>query len=60
LGALVPFLLVIVYGLDRLLTRFGSTAKWLALILMISLMLVLEVVTNRPIFFNAYNWFHQT
>jgi hypothetical protein len=58
LGALVPFLLLIVYGLDHLLSRFGNAAKWLALILIILFMLVLEVVTNRPIFSNAYNWFH--
>ncbi|HEV2329044.1 MAG TPA: DUF2142 domain-containing protein [Verrucomicrobiae bacterium] len=58
LGALVPFLLLVVYGLDRLLNRFGNAAKWLSLASLILFMLVLEIVTNRPIFFNAYNWFH--
>ncbi|HEX3625295.1 MAG TPA: DUF2142 domain-containing protein [Verrucomicrobiae bacterium] len=60
LGALVPFVLLIVFGLDRLLNRFGNAAKWMALVSMVLFMLILEVVTARSIFFNSYNWFHLT
>jgi hypothetical protein len=58
LGALIPFLLLIVYGLDRLLDRFGGIAKFLTLGLMLSGMLILEIATDYPVFSNAYNWFH--
>ncbi len=59
LGALVPFLLLVVYGLDRV---FSFTKKlwprWLALAGMILFMLVSETATDWPVFFSQYNWFH--
>lgn len=58
LGALVPFLLTIVYGLDRLLDRFGKKAKFIILAAIITGMFVLEIVTDWPVFNNPYNWFH--
>jgi hypothetical protein len=58
LGFLVPFLLLLVYGLDRLLNRFGTVAKLITLTVMISAMLTLEVATDWPVFFSQYNWFH--
>ena len=58
LGALIPFLLVFVYGLDQLLSRFGRTIKYLTLIAMVAAMLALEIVTDRPAFASPYNWFH--
>lgn len=58
LGMLVPFLLLIVYGLDRLLHRFGTAAKFIVLTVMISTMVAVEIATDWPVFFNAYNWFH--
>ncbi len=58
LGALIPFLLIFVYGLDCALGRFGKTAKWSALAILISTMLALEIVTDWPVFSSQYNWFH--
>jgi hypothetical protein len=58
LGALVPFLLLVVYGLDRLLSRFGNAAKFTVLIILILAMLMVEIATDRQVFSNDYNWFH--
>ena len=58
LGALIPFLLLIVYGLDRLLARLGDKAKFAMLAAMICAMLVVEITTDWPVFSNPYNWFH--
>ena len=59
LGALIPFLLLYLYGLDRLLVRVKN--RWirpLVLIGMVSLMLVSETIIDSRLFPNAYNWFH--
>jgi hypothetical protein len=58
LGTLIPFLLLILFGLQRLLTRFGDGTKWITLGAMILAMLLLETVTNWPAFSSPYNWFH--
>ena len=58
LGALIPFLLLFVFGLDRALNRFGHPAKFLVLVAMILFMLASEIAIDWPIFLNAYNWFH--
>lgn len=58
LGTLIPFLLLMVYALDRMLDRFGVTAKFISLAAIISVMFVAEVATNWPVFSNEYNWFH--
>jgi hypothetical protein len=58
IGALVPFLLLTACGLDRLLSRLGNSAKFLALTAIIAVMLASEIVTDWPAFANEYNWFH--
>lgn len=58
LGALIPFLLLFLCGLDRLLNRFGVAVKLVTLVVMISAMLALEITTDWPVFGSAYNWFH--
>lgn len=58
LGALIPFLLLFVFGLDRALNRFGHPAKFFVLAGMILFMLVSEILIDWPIFPNVYNWFH--
>jgi hypothetical protein len=58
LGALIPFLLLIAYGLDRVVSRFGNVAKWVTLGVMIFTMLVVEMATDWPVFSDPYNWFH--
>jgi len=59
LGALIPFLLLYLYGLDCLLRRAGN--NWLrpvALVGMILFMLVSETITDWSVFSSQYNWFH--
>jgi hypothetical protein len=59
LGALTPFLLLYVYGLDRLLNRTKlQWAKPLALTALILFMLISEIAIDWRIFQNPYNWFH--
>ncbi len=58
LGALIPFLLLFVFGLDRALARFSNSAKFFTLAGLILFMLVSEVTIDWPVFSNAYNWFH--
>lgn len=58
LGALIPFLLLIVYGLDRLLYRVGTKTKFLVLGAIIAAMLTSEIVVDWPAFSNPFNWFH--
>ncbi len=59
LGALIPFLLLYLYGLDCALSRIKNRwAKPLALAGLILFMLISEIATDRMIFSNSYNWFH--
>jgi nitric oxide reductase large subunit len=57
-GALIPFLLLFVYGLDRAPDRSGHPAKFLVLAALLLFMLISEISIDWPIFPNAYNWFH--
>ena len=59
LGALIPFLLLFVHGLDRASSRVKN--NWLQPLLlagMILFMLIFEIAINRPVFSSQYNWFH--
>jgi hypothetical protein len=58
LGALIPFMLLITFGLDRLSRRFGNVTQWITLIAIIFAMFAAEIVTNSPVFSDPYNWFH--
>ncbi|HTV63820.1 MAG TPA: DUF2142 domain-containing protein [Verrucomicrobiae bacterium] len=58
LGALIPFLLLFIYGMDRLLNHFGKAAKFYALAAMILFMLASETMIDWPVFSNEFNWFH--
>jgi hypothetical protein len=58
LGMLIPFLFLFVHGLDRLLDRFGTAVKFVALAVIVLLMLAGEIYSARPVFQNPYNWFH--
>jgi hypothetical protein len=59
LGALIPFLLLYLYGMDRALGRMKNNwVKPLALAGLILFMLISEITINRMMFANAYNWFH--
>jgi hypothetical protein len=59
LGALIPFLLLILYGLDCALGRLkNSRARPLALGVLILFMLLSEIAVDWPVFSNEYNWFH--
>lgn len=58
LGMLVPFLLLFTYGLDRLLSRLQNSGKFAVLLAWLAFMLASESTIDKPIFGNAYNWFH--
>ncbi len=58
LGALIPFLLLFVFEVDRALSRFGNPAKFVGLAGMILFMLISEIAVDWPVFFSPYNWFH--
>jgi hypothetical protein len=59
LGALIPFVLLFVFGLDRALCRVKK--HWLRPLVLagiILFMLVSEIATDWPVFSSQYNWFH--
>ncbi len=58
LGALIPFMLLFVFGIDRAFNRFGNIAKVSAVGVIILVMIAGEIVSNLPVFSNPYNWFH--
>lgn len=58
LGVLIPFLLLIVYGLDRLLGRLGTAEKFIVLTTLAGIMLATEIITDWPAFFSPFNWYH--
>ncbi len=58
LGALIPFLLLFVHGLDRALKNFGNVVKFSVLAGFILFMLATEIAIDWPVFPNPYNWFH--
>jgi hypothetical protein len=58
LGALIPFALIVIFALDRILARFGLKAKFLTFAALILVMLMSEIATDWPVFSNEFNWFH--
>ena len=58
LGALIPFLLLFVYGLDRVLKKFGDRTKFLVLAGIILFLLLSETAIDWPVFSSQYNWYH--
>jgi hypothetical protein len=59
LGALIPFVLLFVFGLDLALCRVKN--HWLRPLMLAGIilsMLVSEIATDWPVFFSQYNWFH--
>ncbi|HEV2329043.1 MAG TPA: DUF2142 domain-containing protein [Verrucomicrobiae bacterium] len=58
LGAVIPFLLVLAFGMDRLLKGLGMWAKFLTLAACLGIMLTVEVASDWPALFSEYNWFH--
>jgi hypothetical protein len=58
LGALIPFLLLFMSGLDRALKNSGDAVKFSALGALILFMLTSEIAVDWPVFSSPYNWFH--
>jgi hypothetical protein len=58
LGALIPFMLLFVSGLDRILNRLSLPLKFLILAAFNLTMLITELAANKPAFFDQYNWYH--
>jgi hypothetical protein len=58
-GALIPFLLLYMHGLDMAFGPIKSgAARTTALVGIILLMSISELVLSLPAFSSAYNWFH--
>jgi hypothetical protein len=59
LGALIPFGLLLLAGMDFLL-RGADKVRWRsgALVALIAFMLAAEIITDRTVFASQYNWFH--
>lgn len=58
LGALVPFLIFISYGLDRVLDGCATKKKLVILAISILIILATEIITDHQVFSDPYNWFH--
>ena len=58
LGALIPFMLLFVSGLDLILQRLKLPLKWLILAVLCLAMLIFEFAADIPVFFDKYNWYH--
>ena len=58
-GALIPFIIVYIYGLDLALGWTHTTWPLFATVVIISTAVtVSEIRVTRPIFSSDYNWFH--
>jgi hypothetical protein len=58
-AALIPFLLLFVYGMDCAASRLnGQRARLIALAGFVLFMLITEITVDWPVFSNEYNWFH--
>ena len=58
-GALIPFLLLYVRGMDWALSGFRNEwAQWLALAGIVLLVTISEISVNSVAFGSEYNWFH--
>jgi hypothetical protein len=59
LGVLIPFLLLYLYGLERMLEKFaGLRLRFIILGALLVVMAATELAINWKIFPNEYNWFH--
>jgi hypothetical protein len=58
LGMLIPFLVWIACGLDRLTARFSNAGKWGVLLALVVFMVAGEFATDWPAFASEYNWYH--
>jgi hypothetical protein len=58
LGMLIPFLILFVCGLDRLMKNFQNSTKFFVLFALLAFMLASEITIDWQIFPNEYNWFH--
>ena len=59
LGALIPFLLLLTFGLDQALKKFGDAVKFGVLTILLLAMLAAEISIDWQVFPSGYNWFHQ-
>jgi hypothetical protein len=58
-GALIPFALLYVYGLERLCRSLGAgRLSLLVLTVIMALVTASEIIVNRVAFASEHNWFH--
>ena len=56
---LIPFLLLLTFGLDQALKKFGDAVKFGVLTILLLAMLAAEISIDWQVFPSGYNWFHQ-
>ena len=58
-GAILPFLLLYVCGLNRILTNLGLASYLLVVVAVIVIAVTAtEIFITIPVFASPYNWFH--
>lgn len=58
LGSLIPFQLLLVFGVEGAGQKWGSMAKYATFTILITLILTWEIVRYWTVFSSQYNWYH--
>jgi hypothetical protein len=58
-GALIPFALSYVYGIDWLFRRINPALPLLVLGVLLAFVTMSEIKINRAVFASEHNWFHR-
>jgi hypothetical protein len=58
-GALIPFALCYVYGIDWLFRRINPVLPLLVLGVLLAFVTMSEIKINRAVFASEHNWFHR-
>ncbi len=58
LGLVVPFMVLLACGLDRVLRKFSPALKYLVLGLLLAFMLASEIALDWQVFLSDYNLYH--
>ena len=57
-GALIPFVVIFVYGISWVFCRINTALPLLVLGLIVVFVTTSDILVNRPVFVSEHNWFH--
>jgi hypothetical protein len=58
-GTILPFLLLYIDGLNRILIKFKLASRLLVVVsVIVAVITISEIIISWPVFFSPYNWFH--